>query len=576
MTSTPRHPATPATGAPAAFLRGVERRAAVFAALQCGSVDRGDAAVAAALRAFTRIAPDAPMATWPVRFWSLLLAAPDLRRRCGHRRMARDLGVAGAAGQRAARGVAAAIGGRARDGRRGRRARRAGAGVSRRAAARDSVSRRRHARSRGVAGVGRRCARIDRRHAGRSPRAPACAAAGAPRDARADDPHRRAPATRACAARGSRSASVPSSRSPRAIGGGRVAPSAMVRRAALPRRTRPQHRRCRRPTNPSRVTTPTSPPGRIATSSRSPIPTACDAPMQFPFFAWYAATLAVQPAADASAPATPAKAVVPAAVLAEPAPLFVAPPRATPLPIPRSITLPAATDVDDRPRSRAVATRTARPGRVVARVLAHATPRLHPTRGAVGRAAARRRRRACANATPRGAHWIRSPSKRSKAPCRRSRTARRRNRRRLRAQFDALDPIAQRGWLLGPAIGGDYPKLHALLAQLPEAQHAPMLRVLRRMNNAERADLAVLAQRVPPQDRAGVGASVVVDRRCATHRVVAGAAGAVTDSVRASRPAGCGGDSARLPRRSATGHRRAGAARVRAGRSRARRRSLTM
>ena len=71
----------------------------------------------------------------------------------------------------------------------------------------------------------------------------------------------------------------------------------------------------------------------------------------------------------------------------------------------------------------------------------------------------------------------------------------------LRAQFDALDPIAQRGWLLGPAIGGDYPKLHALLAQLPEAQHAPMLRVLRRMDNAERADLTVLAQRVPPQDR---------------------------------------------------------------------------
>ena len=99
----------------------------------------------------------------------------------------------------------------------------------------------------------------------------------------------------------------------------------------------------------------------------------------------------------------------------------------------------------------------------------------------------------------------------------------------LRAQFDALDPIAQRGWLLGPAIGGDYPKLHALLAQLPQAQHAPMLRMLRRMNNAERADLsrarAACAAAGPP----GVGASVVVDSRCATHRVVAGASGAVTE-----------------------------------------------
>ena len=73
-------PNTASMGATAAFLRGVERRAAVFAQCQCGSVAKGDAAVAAALRAFTRIAPGAPMATWPIRFWSLLLAAPDLRR----------------------------------------------------------------------------------------------------------------------------------------------------------------------------------------------------------------------------------------------------------------------------------------------------------------------------------------------------------------------------------------------------------------------------------------------------------------------------------------------------------------
>jgi len=73
---------------------------------------------------------------------------------------------------------------------------------------------------------------------------------------------------------------------------------------------------------------------------------------------------------------------------------------------------------------------------------------------------------------------------------------------RLRAEFDALDPVEQRGWLLGPAIGVDYPKLQPLLAQLPEAQHAPMLRVLRRMTAGERGDLAVLAQRVPPQARA--------------------------------------------------------------------------
>src|SRR4249919_4387445 len=67
-------------GAPAAFMRGVERRAAVLAELQCGDAQRGDGAVAATVRAFVGSAAAAPMPTWPVRFWSLLLAAPDLRR----------------------------------------------------------------------------------------------------------------------------------------------------------------------------------------------------------------------------------------------------------------------------------------------------------------------------------------------------------------------------------------------------------------------------------------------------------------------------------------------------------------
>ena len=74
--------AAPPSSTPAvvAFLRGVERRAAVFSELQCGVPSLGDSAVAAALRAFPRVAPATPLADWPVRFWSLLLAAPDLRR----------------------------------------------------------------------------------------------------------------------------------------------------------------------------------------------------------------------------------------------------------------------------------------------------------------------------------------------------------------------------------------------------------------------------------------------------------------------------------------------------------------
>jgi hypothetical protein len=62
-----------------AFLRGVERRGALFAELQCGDRDAGDTALAAALRAFRKHAAALAMAEWPRRFWSLLVSAPPLR-----------------------------------------------------------------------------------------------------------------------------------------------------------------------------------------------------------------------------------------------------------------------------------------------------------------------------------------------------------------------------------------------------------------------------------------------------------------------------------------------------------------
>lgn len=62
-----------------AFLRGVERRGALFAELQCGDRDAGDTALAAALRAFRNHAAGLAMAEWPRRFWVLLVATPQLR-----------------------------------------------------------------------------------------------------------------------------------------------------------------------------------------------------------------------------------------------------------------------------------------------------------------------------------------------------------------------------------------------------------------------------------------------------------------------------------------------------------------
>ncbi len=81
--STPN--ATPGSKRPApalaAFMRGVERRGAVLAELQCGDSASGDAALAVAMAEFRQTAGDTVMDDWPRRFWALLLAQPALKSR---------------------------------------------------------------------------------------------------------------------------------------------------------------------------------------------------------------------------------------------------------------------------------------------------------------------------------------------------------------------------------------------------------------------------------------------------------------------------------------------------------------
>ncbi|MGO4551087.1 DUF3106 domain-containing protein [Lysobacter sp. 2RAF19] len=497
MTST-SSPGSTATGAPAAFLRGVERRAAVFAALQCGSADRGDAAVAAALRAFTRIAPDSPMATWPVAFWSMLLAAPDLRRPAADAAWPATWSSLASLGNgpRAALllrlvaalemdDAAAALGVSADAYREA---------LQRAVPYREDGTPDRDAWQAWVADVraateGMSPERLARLHAPpQAPRAMPAAPTPQPKPARA-------PAARRFAI------------------GALVALAAGIGAIVL---LRPQWFDAL-PFRGELVRSATLPPADepiarydadlAAWTHRDFLviadPDGVRRADEFPFFAWYAATLAVQPAADASAPAKPEPAVVPAAALAEPAPAFVAPPHTTPLPIPRSITLPEST-------SSAIA-RVPAPLQQDLRDQASLWQAFSPTqrRDFQQRAAQwdaqpwptrvrlRERYAAWRALDPVSAEAIESAVQAFAHRTPEQQAA-------LRAQFDALDPIAQRGWLLGPAIGGDYPKLHALLAQLPEAQHAPMLRLLRRMDSAQRADLSVLAQRVPPQDRAAL------------------------------------------------------------------------
>ena len=79
MMSRTLNDAASAPAALTAFLRGVERRGAVFAQLQVGDAETGDRALIAAMRAFRLPAARIPVADWPRQFWTLLLATRELR-----------------------------------------------------------------------------------------------------------------------------------------------------------------------------------------------------------------------------------------------------------------------------------------------------------------------------------------------------------------------------------------------------------------------------------------------------------------------------------------------------------------
>ncbi|QCO66823.1 hypothetical protein E4582_12770 [Luteimonas yindakuii] len=87
-----------ASPALSAFLRGVERRAALFAQLQVGSAEAGDAALTTAMVGFRDTAARTPFGDWPRRFWSLLLAAPQLREPPRSEHWDGDFGVLGEIG----------------------------------------------------------------------------------------------------------------------------------------------------------------------------------------------------------------------------------------------------------------------------------------------------------------------------------------------------------------------------------------------------------------------------------------------------------------------------------------------
>ena len=80
---------TPPQDAVSAFLRGVDRRARLFAEVQSGSDEAAARAISVVARVFAGDAGRWPMARWPVQYWRLLLATPQLRTLDGARTTSR-------------------------------------------------------------------------------------------------------------------------------------------------------------------------------------------------------------------------------------------------------------------------------------------------------------------------------------------------------------------------------------------------------------------------------------------------------------------------------------------------------
>ena len=71
----------------------------------------------------------------------------------------------------------------------------------------------------------------------------------------------------------------------------------------------------------------------------------------------------------------------------------------------------------------------------------------------------------------------------------------------LREAFEALPSDQRQDWWLGPDIGADFARLRPLFAYTPENERPGLLALLRALSPAARTDLALLARRLPANER---------------------------------------------------------------------------
>ena len=487
----------PPSAALAAFLRGVERRAALLAELQCGTPALGDAALGASLRAFRRVAGSRPLAQWPRLFWGLLLAAPQLRRPAPAAEWApswRPLAAVGN-GPRAALLLRLV----------------AGLDLDEAAAVLEVEPTRcrqavRHALRATAEG------RTEAETWSDWEAAVQHGLKGLPASRLAQLARLREQVLGMPAAAEERRTPAPEARPARVSPGRWRVPAwgvAILCIAGLAATfVGPEWFTGRADIDPKIRTEPLPPPqapqsrfdGDLRAWSDRDFdlladPAGLQAAGRLPLLAWYAAqrtTLAAEPGAAAADPSQVA--VMPSAAAPE---------------VPGNVPLPPTLPAGPLPQAA---------GAAIAGVPA---PLQAPLRARAARWFAWTPAQQAAY-RQRQAQWeAQSPALRAEQRMRydawlalEDDTRRQvvdamqaydalapEQREGLRANFIAQDASAQRGWLLGPALGADYPKLQPLLAQVPETEHAALLRVLRALSPSERIDLARLVQRTPPQER---------------------------------------------------------------------------
>ncbi|MBB4127405.1 hypothetical protein GGR77_002719 [Xanthomonas translucens] len=453
MTAAPPSDGAVAPPALAAFLRGIERRAAVLAELQSGSVERGAPALAAAMRAFRSHAATLPMADWPLRFWKLLAAVPSLRQVAtaagsGWPAPLAHLGALGAADR-----LALLL--------------RIVAGLDEPTAA--------QVLNQSTEEYQQALARACPRDAGGRPDAAGWRAlADAAQQHLRDLPPQRLQALaqlRDAAIAGTAptpatTPAAPAAVRPRRGGRGLTRPRLAAAVAVLMVLAllgtlwwgRAPSRPATKPADASLALGDTGPvqveelPAESDAATAPPLPAAAPAPLPEPavydldFFAWYAAGAPPAriersaPSAEELAEAAAAQSAAGNAAPAAPAAAADPPPALTPAQLRERQAAWDALDATVQARLRQVASAFAG------------------------------------------------------LPAEQQHT--------LRTQFAALDTLERHGWLLGPELGSEYWALQPLFGYVPDAQRTALLGLLRTLPAEQREHLALLSQRTPPQERA--------------------------------------------------------------------------